>query len=335
MYVVRNSPRALFAALIPLALVEAVLVAMAALGLQAASPPELPVPDQVVLLYAKRMATDAALLFAGHWLLQQARIASRLAYGLMGGAMAATSYAIAVQGSATMVPGMAGAMLTIGVLPTIAGMICGFLYGQFAGLAAAPRRKGDGDGTLGADRAPNGDPVPLTFDGPIRVRTSVAAVAISATMPAVLTAILSFTITSLLLPSRVGDGLGPLFAAAIPAQMFMAILVATSVPSAIFVLALHHIARAVNRRRGAEYAGIGAAMALIFVLLVMPFAPVFPATFLLLPALAYGGIMGALYRRFAGLEPVPLPEAVIASDIQALVAADHPSRQRHGVIVGN
>ncbi|MGJ4928384.1 hypothetical protein ACQR1I_15350 [Bradyrhizobium sp. HKCCYLS2038] len=319
-------------ALIPLAMVEGGLVAMAALGLQAASPPELPVPDQVVMLYAKRIITDAALLFAGHWLLQQARIASRLGYGLMGGAMAAASYAIEIQSSATQLPGTGGVVLTLGLLPTVAGMICGFLYHQFAGLIPAPARGGRGaDGAVAGDAAP----APLTFDGPIRVRSSVAAVAIASTMPAVLTAILSFTITSLLLPSRLADGTGPLFAAAIPAQMFMAILVATSVPSAIFVLALHHIARALSRQRGYEYAGIGAAMAVTFVLLIMPFMPVFPVTFLLLPALAYGGIMGALYRRFAGLEPVPLPEAVIASDVQALVAADHPSRQRHGVIISH
>jgi len=335
MYVVRSSPGALFAALIPLALVEAVLVAMAALGLQAASPPELPVPDQVVMLYAKRMATDAALLFAGHWLLQQARIVSRFGYALMGGVMAAASYGIAILGSTTSLPGAGGAVLTIGLLPTVAGMICGFLYGQFAGLAPVPARGSRGREGLAAHDVGQTETAPLTFDGPIRVRTSIAAVAIAATMPAVLTAILSFTVTSLLLPSRVGDGLGPLFAAAIPAQMFMAVLVATSVPSAIFVLGLHHIARAVGRQRGFEYAGIGAAMAVIFVLLIMPFVPVFPVMFLLLPALAYGAIMGALYRRFAGLEPVPLPEVVIAKDVQALVAADHPSRQCHSVIIGN
>ncbi|CCD92415.1 membrane hypothetical protein [Bradyrhizobium sp. ORS 375] len=327
MYVVRNSLQALFAALIPLALVEAILVAMAALALQAASPPELPVPDQVVMLYAQRIATDAALLFAGHWLLQQARMASRIAYGLMGGVMSAASYAIAVLSSATLPPGAAGVLLTIGLLPAVAGMICGFLYHQFAGLVPAPSRGSRGRDGAAAEEGPR------TFDGPIRVRTSVAGISIAATMPAVLTAILSFTITTLLLPRTLADGTGPLLAAAIPAQMFMAILVATSVPSAIFVLALHHIARALGRQRGYEYAGIGAAMAVAFVLLIMPFMPVFPVMFLLLPALTYGGIMGALYRRFAGLEPVPLPEAVIASDVQALVAADHPSRQRHGVII--
>jgi hypothetical protein len=45
--------------------------------------------------------------------------------------------------------------------------------------------------------------------------------------------------------------------------------------------------------------------------------------------------MGALYRRFAGLEPVPLPEAVIATDANALVGTDHPARQQHRVILSN
>jgi hypothetical protein len=45
--------------------------------------------------------------------------------------------------------------------------------------------------------------------------------------------------------------------------------------------------------------------------------------------------MGALYRRFAGLEPLPLPEAVLANDSNALVGADHPARRQHSVILNN
>jgi hypothetical protein len=341
MYIVRNSPRALLVALIPLAFVEGVLLAMAVFGTQAAPPAELPAPDQIVLFYLSRLATDAALLFAGHWLLRQIAISSRLAYALMGGVMAAVSYAIALRQSAPMLPGADGVTLTVGLLPAVAGTICGFLYGQFAGLMPVPRstpapvRAASGQGrdeTLQVFGQVFDGPV---FDGPVRVRTSVAAVAIAATMPAVLTAVLCFMISSLLLPSRLTDGTGPLLAAAIPAQMFIAILVATMMPSGVFVLGLHHIARAVGGQRGYHYAGIGAAMAAAFVILILPFAPVFPVTFLLLPGLLYGAIMGGLYRRFAGLEPVPLPESVIATDIKALVSADHPSRRQHGVIVSN
>jgi hypothetical protein len=332
MYIVRNSRRALLVALIPLAFIEAVLLAMAVLGTQATPSAEMPAPDQVVLFFVSHLATDAALLFAGHWLLQQIAVSSRLAYALMGGAMAIVSYGLALRQSAPLLPGTDGAMLTVGLLPTIAGMICGFLYGQFAGLVPAPR---SGKRSAPAGGGLDQTVVPPAFDGPVRVRSSVAAATIAATMPAVLTAILSFMITSLLLPSRLTEGTGPLLAAAIPAQMFIAILVATTIPSATFVLALHHIARAFGRQRGYEYAGIGAAMAALFVVLILPFAPVFPVTFMLLPGLAYGAIMGGLYRRFAGLEPLPLPELVIATDVKALVGADHPSRRQHSVIVSN
>ena len=43
-----------------------------------------------------RVGVDAALLFAGHWLLRSFGLASRLAYGLMGGAAAAVGYAFAL-----------------------------------------------------------------------------------------------------------------------------------------------------------------------------------------------------------------------------------------------
>jgi hypothetical protein len=45
-----------------------------------------------------------------------------------------------------------------------------------------------------------------------------------------------------------------------------------------------------------------------------------------------GAIMGAVYRRFAGIEPVPLLEPVIVTDENTLVPADHPSRQGHSVM---
>jgi hypothetical protein len=63
----------------------------------------------------------------------------------------------------------------------------------------------------------------------------------------------------------------------------------------------------------------------------MPLTPIF----LLALAVVYGAIMGSLYRRFAGIEPVPLPEAVLATDEAALVGADHPSRRQHSVILTN
>jgi hypothetical protein len=326
MYAVKSSSRALFVALIPLALVEAGLLVMALLGTQATPQTDMPAPDHILVFYAGRLAMDGALLFAGHWMLRQRAISSRMAYSLMGGVMAAASYAIAIRNSVQLFPPGGGTVLTIGLLPTIAGMITGFLYGQFAGVAPAgrwPKLSYEGLTTS------------LSFDGPIRVRTSVAAIAIAATMPAALTSILSFSAMSLIIPAYLTTTPGPLIAAAIPAQLFLTMLVVTIVPSAIFVLCLHHIARALHRDRAFEYAAIGSLMAVICVILIAPLIPV--SSFFVLPvsAAGYGAIMGVLYRRFAGIEPVPLPEAVIAADPNALVGADHPSRRQHSVILSN
>jgi hypothetical protein len=316
MYAVRNSPRALLVALVPLAAVHAVLLAMALLATQTTpAQMDLPAPDKILTLYVARLALDGALLFAGHLALRQGMIYSRLAYALMGGAIAATSYLLAMRNGLLLVPPSAGSEITLGLLPTV---------GQFAGLVPVAK------GPRPSSESPS---APRTFDGPVRVRTSVAAVAIAAMVPAALTAVLSSTLVSLFLPGNLG--VGPVFVVAIPAQMFLMILIATIVPSAIFVLATHHVARALRRGRGFEYAAIGSLTAGLCVGLIAPLLPIAPIFLLLASAIVYGAIMGALYRRFAGLEPVPLPEAVIASDEHALVGADHPSRRQHSVILTN
>lgn len=326
MYVVNNSARALLVALIPLAMVHAVLTAMALLAVQAGQPTDLPAPDQVLLLYLTRVAADAALLFAGHSVLRQRAISSRPAYTLMGGIMAAAGYAIAIRASLVS-PGV-GTLLTVGLLPMIAGMIAGFLYGQFAGLAPARRF---------APLPAEGLAMPLAFDGPTRVRTSVASIVITALMPAVLTTVLSVSLASLLpgFVSYMSSGSNLVIAAALPAQLFLTFMVASIVPSAIFVLCMHHIARAFRRDSASAYAVTGGVMAALCAYLVSPMVPLASVSLLVTVAAVYGSIMGALYRRFAGLEPVPLPEAVIATDPNALVGADHPARQQHRVILGN
>lgn len=327
MYFVKNSPRALFAALIPLAIVEAVLMVFAIAGGQVTDPAGVPAPDQIVVLYAGRMAINAALLFAGHIVLRQWPISSRLAYGLMGGVMAAVSYGIAIRNHIQLAAPGDGTVVTIGLLPTIAGMIGGFLYGQFAGLSPVARAT-DVTSAASAPAAP-----PIVFDGPVRVRTSVAGIAIAALMPAVLATLLPYTLVPLLMNGFADKSTAHIFAAVIPAQTFMVMMVVSVIPSSIFMLCVHHVARAMSRRSAWEYAAIGGAAAFACALLPVLVVPVFAA--LLVPAAFCGAVMGALYRRFAGLEPVPLPEAVIATDPNALVGADHPSRHQHGVILSN
>ena len=328
MYLVNNSPRALFAALIPLAIVEAVLLVYALAGSQVTDPVGVPAPDQILMLYAGRMAMNAALLFAGHTVLRQWTISSRLAYGLMGGVMAAVSYGIAIRNHIQLTAPGDGTVMTIGLLPTIAGMIGGFLYGQFAGLSPVARAAVDASA---ADAA--GNPPPLAFNGPVRVRTSFAGIVIAALIPTVLATLLPYTLVPLLMNGFADKSTAHIFAAVIPAQTFMVMLVISVVPSSIFMLCVHHAARAMSRRNAWEYAAIGGVAAFGCTLLLAFAVPLL--AFLVVPAAFCGAVMGAIYRRFAGLEPMPLPEAVIATDPNALVGADHPSRHQRGVILSN
>jgi hypothetical protein len=322
---VKNSTRALIVAVIPLAAVQAVFFAMLLLKSQyASSQLALPSPDRVLVLYVVQLAIDTVLLFGGHLVLRERAVSSRLAYALMGGAMAAAGYTIVLRNGLLVSPPESGSAITLGLLPTFAGMMAGFLYCQFAGLAPAkawPRFSAEG---LRAS---------FTFNGPVRVRTSVAATAIAAVIPAALTAILSFTFLTVFLPQNVAPaGVAPIFFAALPAQIFLMTLTLTIVPSAILVVCTHHIARALHRSGGLEYAAIGGLLAAFCGVVVAPFTPFTSITFLLVPGIAYGAIMGALYRRFAGIEPVPLPEPVIVTDESTLVPANHSSRQEHSVV---
>jgi len=62
MYAVKNSSRALFVALVPLAAVHAILLAMTLLATQA-TPPQanLPAPDQLLIFYVGQPGTGRRL----------------------------------------------------------------------------------------------------------------------------------------------------------------------------------------------------------------------------------------------------------------------------------
>jgi hypothetical protein len=325
MYAVKNSARALIFAAIPLAAVEAVFFAMSLLKFQNSSlPAALPSPDKVLVLYVIQLAISVALLFAGHLVLRERAVSGRLPYALMGGVMAAAAYAIVVRNGLLPSGPDPGSVITLGLLPTFAGMMAGFFYCQSAGLApakASPKFSAEG---LRAS---------FTFDGPVRVRTSVAATAIAGVIPAALTTTLSFAFTTALLPQDLAPvGTATVFFAALPAQVFLLTLTLTIVPAAIFVMCTHHLARALHWDGGLQYAGLGALLAAVCSVVVAPFTPFTSVVFMLIPATAFGAIMGALYRRFAGIEPVPLPEPIIVADENALVSADHSSRRAHQVV---
>jgi hypothetical protein len=325
MYTVKNSIRALATALIPLATVHAALFAMLLLKIQVTpSLLAIPSPDRVLILYVLRLTLDGSLIYLGHLVLRERAVSSRVAYGLMGGVMAAASYTIILRNGLLLAPPDSGSEITAGLLPTFAGMLSGFLYCQFAGLEPAAAWPKFSDEALLTSH---------TFNGPVRVRTSAAATTIAAVVPATVTSILSFTFVWMFMPTYLAPpGTAPVFFAALPAQIFLTTLTATIIPSAILVVCTHHIARALHRSRGFEYAAIGSITTGLCGVVFSPVAPFTSLTFFIGLAILYGALMGGLYRRFAGLEPEPLPEAVIVADYTTLVPADHPSRQEYRVI---
>ena len=178
MPVIRNSARAFIAALIVLVIFHAIMSVLG-LGVFLANKIEPPSPDRAFQIFVTRVAIDAALLAAGHWLLRSFGLATRMIYGLMGGTAAAVGYAFALSQDLNIAPPLDGTLLTAAVLPTLVGMISATLYAQFAGremLGAHQSSVANRDvGPLSA--------IPANFDGPVQVRTSMAATTIAAMVP--------------------------------------------------------------------------------------------------------------------------------------------------------
>jgi hypothetical protein len=317
-YQVRNSTRAFIVALLPVVALYAVLTVMAALG-SVAQPPAIavPTPDAVFLSLVLIVAIDAALLFVGHRLLQSRMMAGRLSYALMGGVMTAVGHLLALRYGLYLAPPATGSTVTSGVLPVLAGMIAGFLYHQLAGLMAVASPAADADAQL-------------RFVGPVRVRTSLAASGIAALVPAVLGAVLFFAAGGLISDIHAPWSRQIIFLA-LPAQMFLITLITTFLPSLILTLLTHFVARACRCRHIAAYAAIGAGMGLACALLLTPWTLFTSSMYTAGPTIICGAIMGALYRRFAGLEPLPLPEMLQVDDESALVGAEHPARLGHAI----
>ena len=333
MFIVKTSVRAFLFALLPLLLVQGMLLGNALLG-QAITPiSQLTPPDQAFGMLVLRVAVDAAGLIFGHFMCRGFRVGSRAAYALVGGVASALGYAISLkQGLMPPLP-YDGVAITAGILPTLTGMVAGFLYSQFAGRERLPHAEASS-----ADTASGAKPTPpVVFDGPIQVRTSIAAMFLASSIPALLVTMLFFMGLSGFF-SGFHNGWGEpmrfdwsrqLIALGLPVQIFLMTAMTTVIPSAIFVATVHGVARALHRSRGVDYAGIGALTMAAFGIVLIPFGGV---GFVILPLAVPAAIMMAVYRRFAGLEPRALPEPVLATDIETLVPEDHPSRRTHAVV---
>jgi hypothetical protein len=346
MFIVKTSVRAFLFALLPLLFVHGMLLGNALLGLQTKLL-ELPPPDKAFGMLLLRVAVDAVGLMIGHFICRGLGVGSRAAYALLGGVASAAGYAISLQfGLMPPVP-YYGVAVTAGILPTLTGMVAGFVYGQFAGRERLQHVDPSSADTAPVDTASVAKPTPpAAFDGPVQVRTSIAAIFLASLVPSFLFTLFMFIVVYGL-TSGLHDGPGEpmrfvwsrqIFALAVPAQLFLMTAMIWAVPCALFVAIAHGVARALRRVRGLDYAGVGALTGVAFGIALIPFSgmPSWPfkgVGFLILPLAVLGAIMMAVYRRFAGLEPRALPEPVLATEVETLVPEDHPSRRAHAVVI--
>lgn len=170
----------------------------------------------------------------------------------------------------------------------------------------------------------------------IQVRASIGAAALAAAVPAFVVSM--FTI-GVMMPSLSGVlAYGPQHGAhtgyagmlVLPAQVMVTTLLAMFVPSLIVVGLTHALARSLRRTRPLDYAMIGAAVG---VTASMAMAAAIPIMLLAVFGTLIGGVMGFIYRRFAGTKPLRRRDDVRATNPEALAAEDHPARKAHAVVV--
>jgi hypothetical protein len=313
---IRNSVRAALIALGPLAIFHAAMSANRIAGNVSSGAPA-PLADIALGVVALRVMIDAILLGAGHLSLRYFGIGSRGAYGTMGAVAAALGYVVAWAAEVWTSSPVTGAFVTAAILPAMVGMIAGFLYAQLAGRDAEAVPVADGDAPV----------PPATYDGPVQVLSSFAAGTIATLVPALI--VTALAVPLLMIVFFESPSFHAMFLAA-PAQMFVTALLVTIAPSALVVGATHATARSFRRTRGIDYAAIAAVLNCVpacMLLAMVGAALLFPL------AAITGAVMGATYRRFAGIEPLPLPEDVLATDPRALVPEDHPSRRTHAVVM--
>ena len=264
-------------------------------------------PLKIVTVLVRQLALQAVLLLIVHGIARLLRISSSYGYAAMGAALNYLLQSIITAPIFLLHTPFHHLPATYVLLPLLAAGAA-FLYARLAGTDTRPDTL-----TLSAG---DGAPVPL------RVRTSKLAILMMAMVPAFV-AMLCTALFMMNINGMFSGTVPKLFATwvrmlAVPAYVSMVALIMTGLPAALVVGATHIVARAMHRAGGSDYAAIGEGLIL--------FAPEAAWCITQLPMLAIlplapivGALMGGCYRRIAGLEPVPLPEAVRVADPAVLV----------------
>lgn len=295
--------------------------------------------DRMILSCVLGGLIFAAIFIAGHWVLRRSRSGSRAAYALLGALALIGAYASRLQFGDLMSIAEQGLVSYFAFLPAVVGAAFGFLYAFRAGwdrddpAALEDVLTGTGPADPDVDEAFVEAGQAAYFSGPVRVRTSFPLVILASLIGGgvlfICRAVLHIGLELQMLTDRSATAVfGHLADMSLPLGMEMIFLTFTGImPIAVCVIAGHFVGRGLKAKTPGAYFIIGLATPILFaVLSVGLLAGV--ALIITLPT----AVSMACYRAFAGLEPEPVAEDIIASDPRALVGVNHV-RRRFGRVI--
>jgi hypothetical protein len=184
---------------------------------------------------------------------------------------------------------------------------------------------------FGTQTAARATDAPVMFDGPAQVRTSTLAILTASLVPAAVFALAAIPFFAAIFRTWHATDLSTqILEVVLPSYLFMILVLITPLPAAIVIAITHAMARSLQRIDSVDYAVIGAIVSFGAALMMSSLLP----SVMLMPAVILAGaLMGAAYRRFAGLEPLSLPKAILATIPRHLAGKRHPARRSHAVII--
>ncbi|TAJ63702.1 hypothetical protein [Brevundimonas sp.] len=299
--------------------------------------------DRLLLWLAAGAGMYVALFGLGHLALRRIGAGERWAYAILGGLALVAMY-LAFKGPTRLAVVFGSGEGVIGlIIPFLIGSAFGFLYAWRAGWEVAEEEDLDGlrarmAGVTGADERDldafqtGGH---TYFAGPVRVRTSIPLMVLSAVIGGILHGLVRGAIRVswevMQLPDPTGaEALahaGNMSQYAGFEMVAMAIIGAP--PIALAILVGHYAARGLKQTDAWAYLGLGLVAPLVISLLALHLFWMVAIMIMIPTAVAM-----AIYRSFAGLEPVPVREDVQARRNRDLVGADHPRRRFARVVRG-
>jgi len=285
--------------------------------------------DEAVLPFIGGGATFGALLLAGHLGLRWGEVRSALSYAVLG-ALASFCAFLPWGGRAALEAAGTHGTTTLAVgLPILFGLALGGIYYRVAGI----EREGDEGAAFAslsrlAGEAPDAAFIDTHgrsfYAGPTQVRTSLPLLFASG-------AILGLFVAGIMIAGGLSawaahSASGYWAAAPFAGNYVLAgsIMIITFFSVGLFLpnLLAHKVANYFRVTSTGGYALVALGVNLLCGLLLFP----------LILAAVPSAIAMIFYRRCAGLEPLPLPEAVWVGNKHALVAEDHPLRRYHQIV---